>query len=87
VHESSLINGLIRQVETVARQNNARSVQAVKVRLGALSQISADHFREHFVQASAGTMAQDARLDIDESSDLHDPHACEILIESVEVTE
>jgi hydrogenase nickel incorporation protein HypA/HybF len=57
----------------------------MKVRLGALAHISAQHFREHFVQAASGTVAEGARLDIEESSDQSDPRAQDILLETVEV--
>jgi hydrogenase nickel incorporation protein HypA/HybF len=59
----------------------------VKVKLGALAHISEEHFREHFEQAAAGTPAEGARLDIDVSADESDPHAQDILLQSVDVEE
>lgn len=85
MHEFLLINDLMRRIESAARENDATSIVAVRVRIGALAQISADHFREHFAEASQGTAAQNARLDIEVSSELGDPHACNILLESIEV--
>jgi hydrogenase nickel incorporation protein HypA/HybF len=57
----------------------------VKVKLGALAHISAEHFREHFQQAARGTAAEGARLDIDVSTDESDPCAQDILLKSVDV--
>lgn len=85
MHEMSLISNLLSKIETIAQQQNADKVVAVKVRLGALAHISADHFREHFEQGTQGTVAAGARLAIDMSEDIHDPHAQDILLESVEV--
>jgi hydrogenase nickel incorporation protein HypA/HybF len=76
---------LMRKIESIARENNAEKVIAVKVKLGALSHISAGHFREHFDEAAAGTVAAGAMLDVEESSDETDPFAQEILLDSVEV--
>ena len=53
MHESSLLKGLMTQIGNIARQHNSDKVVSVKIRLGALSNISPDHFREHFVHASA----------------------------------
>lgn len=85
MHEMSLINDLVHKIEKIAETQDAARVTSVKVRLGALSHISADHFTEHFVEGVKGTAAQGARLDIDVSDDLHDPHAQDILLISVDV--
>lgn len=85
MHEMSLMTDLMRKIQNVARVRGGRVVR-VKVRLGALSHLSADHFREHFVRAAAGTAAEDATLDIDCRSDLADAHAQDVMLESVEVS-
>jgi hydrogenase nickel incorporation protein HypA/HybF len=85
MHEFSLINDLIRKIDAIARDQGARRVVGVKVRLGALSHISPNHFREHFEAAAAGTIAEAARLDIETLPDERDPHAQDILLDSVEV--
>jgi hydrogenase nickel incorporation protein HypA/HybF len=87
MHEFSLINDLMRKIESVARAQDARKVTGVKVQLGALAHISADHFREHFVHAARGTLAEGARLDIDVRNNVNDEHAMDILLESVTVEE
>ena len=87
MHEASLMKDLMRKIESVAHDQRAIRVTGVSVRLGALSHMSADHFREHFAMASVGTLAEGAELKIAVITDLHDPHAQEILLESVEIAE
>jgi hydrogenase nickel incorporation protein HypA/HybF len=85
MHELSLMSDLMRKIETIARDQNSPRIISVKVKLGALSHISAEHFREHFVHAAAGTVADGAWLEIEELKDASDPRAQDILLESVEV--
>ena len=85
MHEASLMAGLMRRIDEVALADGAKRVLAVSVRLGALSHLSAEHFAGHFVEAARGTVAEDARLDITVADDPHDPHAQDILLETVEV--
>lgn len=85
MHEMSLINNLLGKMETIAREQNAKKISKVKIRLGALSHISAGHFREHFVEGVKGTAAEGAELEIETSNDLEDPHAQDILLISVDV--
>ena len=85
MHEFSLINDLMRRINGIAQEQSSRRVVGVKVTFGALSHISADHFRHHFMAAAKGTIAEDARLEIETLRDKHDPQAQDILLESVEV--
>jgi hydrogenase nickel incorporation protein HypA/HybF len=87
MHELSLMSDLLRKIESIARAHGGRNVVSVKIKLGALSHISPDHFREHFVRSTNGTIAEGARLDIEALTDTTDPQAQEILLESVEVDE
>jgi hydrogenase nickel incorporation protein HypA/HybF len=87
MHEASLMKNLMAKIEEVAREQNASRVIGISVSLGALSHMSANHFREHFEVASRGTVAEGARMDIQVLTDLNDPHAQEILLESVEIAE
>lgn len=84
-HELSLISNLLSKIETIAREQNAERVTQVKVKLGALSHISADHFRGHFVDGVVGSIAEGAQLDIVTNDDTSDPQAQSILLESIEV--
>lgn len=87
MHEMSLIHDLMRKIETIAREQNANRVAGVKVRIGALAHISADHFREHFEEEAKGTIADGARLEVEMLTDENDPHAQDILLDSVDVEE
>ena len=86
MHEASLMKGLMKKIEAVAQENGATQVVGIKVKLGALSHMSPEHFQEHFDQISHGTIAEGAQIKTEQLTDLQDPHAQEILLESVEVT-
>jgi len=75
MHELSLIIDLMRKIDVIAREQGARRVVGVKVRLGALSHISPAHLREHFEAAATGTIAEAATLDIEALRGERDPYA------------
>lgn len=85
MHEQSLMADLMRKIITIGQEQPGSVIVRVKVRLGALSHISADHLREHFVQAAKGSCAEQAQLDIEVSRDLNDPKAQEIILDSIDV--
>lgn len=87
MHEFSLIKDLIQKIISIAHEQRASKVVAVTVKLGALSHISPDHFREHFVHASHGTIAEGAQLHIEILNNTDDPLAQEVLLENIEVIE
>jgi hydrogenase nickel incorporation protein HypA/HybF len=86
MHEASLMKGLIRRVLEVAQSRNASRVEAVHVRLGALSHMSEPHFREHYAVAAAGTLAEGARIHAIVETDIRSPDAGEVILESIEVS-
>jgi len=81
MHEMSLIRGLLKQIDAVVRQNGAERATLVRLKLGPLAHIEPDHLREHFAAGARGTTAEDARLEIETTEELH-----ELTLESVEVT-
>jgi hydrogenase nickel incorporation protein HypA/HybF len=85
VHEASLMRGLMIKLESLAREQHATQVKRVRVWLGALSHFSVEHFREHFEHASRGTLAENALLDIELSTDVADPRAQDVILESFDV--
>ena len=85
MHETGIVRDLVRRLETVARDSGAESVSGVQVWLGALSQFSADHFREHFDDEARGTIAEGAALDILTSDDPGDPDALHVMIRSIDL--
>lgn len=85
MHEMSLMSDLLSKIDHLARQNGAQQVVAVRVWLGALSHISAAHFREHFEAGTRGTVAEGAVLEVETSEDVEDPNAQDILLKSIDV--
>lgn len=85
MHESGIIIGLLRQITEVAQKHHARRIRRVSVRLGALSNMTPMHFREHFGWAATGTIAEGARLDIDTGDDFTAADAHDVVITSVDV--
>ena len=85
MHEASLMISLMTQIETLLDTQKAARAVGVCVKLGALSHLSPEHFREHFERASAGTRAEVARLDITVNDDINDHLAQDIVLESVDV--
>lgn len=86
MHESSLMKGLLRKLETLARENGGGRITCVRVWLGALSHFSREHFREHFEVDARGTVAEGATLEITLSEDPLDPRSLEVVLESADVT-
>jgi hydrogenase nickel incorporation protein HypA/HybF len=85
MHERALMTDLLREIEEVARADGATCVTRVSVRLGALSHFTEEHFREHFVDASRGTLAEGAALDAVLEDDLENRRATGVVLESLEV--
>ena len=85
MHERALMTDLMREIEAVACADGASRVTRVAVRLGALSHFTPEHFREHFVDASRGTLAEGAAVDAVLEDDLDDPRAAGVVLESIEV--
>ena len=85
MHERALMADLMREIEEIARADGATRVTRVSVRLGALSHFTEEHFREHFADASRGTLAQGAAVDALPADDLDDPRAAGVVLESLEV--
>ncbi len=85
MHESGIVRDLIKRLEGAARDAGARRVSAVDVWLGALSQFSPAHFREHFDDEARGTLAQGAQLNIDASTDPMHPDSQSVMIRSIDL--
>lgn len=85
MHEMSLMKDLMAKICGVVEAHEARRAVGVNVWLGALSHMSKDHFSEHYVEAAKGTPAEGARLSIELSDDIDDPHAQDILLRDIDV--
>ncbi len=87
MHETALVRDVVRRIEDLARATGARRVTGAKIWLGALSHLSAEHFREHFAIEVRGTRVDGAALAIEVSQNPYHPHAQHIRLESVDLDE
>jgi hydrogenase nickel incorporation protein HypA/HybF len=85
MHESTLMDNLIKEIERIAREFNADRVISVTLQIGAISSISSEHLREHFNLAVKDTVIEHAALEIITRDDIRDPHAQDILLTGVEL--
>jgi hydrogenase nickel incorporation protein HypA/HybF len=65
VHELSVCQGLMRQVDRIAAQNNASRVDRIALKVGALSGVEPDLLQHAFTIAREGTVAANAELAIE----------------------
>lgn len=85
MHERALMRDVLARVEQLAGEEGAVRVTRIDVRLGALSHFTAEHFREHFADASRGGVADGALVVATLAPDVADAHAADVIVESVEV--
>ncbi len=85
MHETSLMKGLMRQIDSAAVADGARRIVGISVWLGALCNMSAEHFAEHFEHAALGTMAEGASVDVTVSDDTQHTNAQDVLLQNIEV--
>jgi hydrogenase nickel incorporation protein HypA/HybF len=85
MHEQATIRDLVATVLKVAEENDAIRVVRIKVKLGALSHFTPEHFVEHWVDASGGTIAEGCKVESELSEDLTDPQAQGVVLEDIEI--
>ena len=80
MHEQAVMRDLMARLLALADDEHASRVTRVNVRLGTLSHLTPEHFREHFADSSRGTLAEGAVVNavLTESS-------ADVLLESVEL--
>lgn len=76
---------LMRKIESQARTEGALRVTRIRVRLGALSHFTPGHFREHFADASRGTLAEGADVETELRTDPTEAEAQGVVLESIDV--
>jgi len=81
------MDDLVRKVLAVAEAERASSVVRIRVRLGALSHFTPAHFREHWEDASRGTVAEGAAVDAALDASLEGDAAQGVVLESVELAD
>ena len=67
MHELSICLALIKQVNRIAREQNAHRVDTIVVKIGPLSGVEPDLLESAFPLAATGTVAENARLVIETS--------------------
>lgn len=65
MHELSVCLSLLQQVESIARQHNAATVDQVYLKVGPLSGVEPELLRKAYPLAVAGTVAEKAELFIE----------------------
>lgn len=66
MHELAICQALMDQVEDIARRRDAEQVASIVVGMGALSGVEAELLKHAYAIASAGTVAEQAELIIEE---------------------
>jgi len=79
------MDDLVCKVLAVAEAEQAARVVRIRVRLGALSHFTPEHFREHWLDASQGTVAEGAEVDATIDTELAGEAAQGVVLESVQV--
>jgi len=85
MHEKRLMDDLMREIALRAQAEGARRVTRVRVRLGALSHFTGEHFREHFEDVARGTIAEGARVEAEVGVDPTEPAAQSVVLEELDV--
>jgi hydrogenase nickel incorporation protein HypA/HybF len=85
MHETGIVRDLVHRLEKIAQDGGAERVSSVVVWLGALSQFSPEHFREHFDEEARGTLVEGAALKIEMSQDIAHPSAQDVMMQSVDL--
>jgi hydrogenase nickel incorporation protein HypA/HybF len=65
MHELAVCQQLLLQVDQIAKEQNARLVESITLRIGPLSGVEAHLLTQAFPLAAAGSIAQDAELIIE----------------------
>lgn len=85
MHEQALMKDLMRKIESEAQEEGGARVTRIRVRLGALSHFTVEHFREHFEDMSRGTLAEGAEVEAELRTDPTEPEAQGVVLESIEL--
>ena len=87
MHEAALLRDLVRKVSEVADASAPSRVRRVRLWVGALSHLTAQHLTEGWGIAAEGTPAADAAIEVVTSTDLADPRAQGVVLLSVDIAD
>lgn len=76
---------LVSEIERTACREGAARVIKVRVRLGALSHLTPEHFRAHFREAAQGTVAEGAAVEAEVGTDVGEQDADRVVLQALEV--
>jgi len=76
VHELSVCQGLLHQVEQITAENEAKAVDRILLRVGGLSGVEPPLLQRAFEIARMGTVAEAAELEIEEGPVVVKCRAC-----------
>ena len=85
MHEQATIRDLVAKVEEIARENDAKRVVRIKIKLGALSHFTPEHFVEHWQDATGGTLSEGCKVEAELSEDMTDAQAHGVILEDIEI--
>ena len=85
MHERAVLQDLVSRIAAIASAEGASRVTRVTLRLGALSHFTPEHFREHFEDATRGTVAEGAAVDASMDDVVTDAYARDVVLESIEL--
>jgi hydrogenase nickel incorporation protein HypA/HybF len=84
MHESGLMKDMMASIQKIMSENRLMTVTRIKIRIGALSPFSVDHFREHYDEAVAGSPIEHAELILETADDIGADDALSIVLEEIE---
>jgi hydrogenase nickel incorporation protein HypA/HybF len=85
MYERSSISELLTKIESAVEAKHAQRAVVIKVKLGRQAPMSPDRFQERFQEASKGTVAEGARLEIETIDDWTDPLSLEVVLDRLEL--
>ena len=65
MHDRSMMDSLLRKIVAICVAHDASRVASIRVRLGAVSHLNEEHFREHWVDATSGTPLEAATVEVE----------------------
>ena len=83
MHERKVIDDLVGELRRIEAREGR--VARIRVRLGALSHFTPEHFGEHYDDATRGTTLAGVEVDAVLSDDVDDATATGVVLESVDV--
>ena len=87
MHEEALFRDLRRKLEELGREHRGERITRVRIWVGALSHVSAPMIQDRWPGIVADTPARSACLEVEVSTDPHDPRAEGIVLADIDLVE